>query len=161
MVGVDSAAEAIDRLEQTGWDYVFIDGPPAFLTVVQEAIEVADFVLIPIKPGVLDILATEDAVVMARSANANYMAVLNDVVFQDRNMAKSSRQTLLNHETPVAETIVYHRIAHIKGMTVGKSGAEVDAGKDTKAAAEIDGLWLEIKAAIAKAEEKPRAVADG
>jgi hypothetical protein len=36
-------------------------------------------------------------------------------------------------------------------MTVGKTAAEVNGGKDEKAAEEIDKLWAEVKAAAIKA----------
>ena len=159
--GVDNAYEAIERLQQTGWDYVFIDSPPAFLTVIQEAIEAADFVLIPIKPGMLDALATQDAVVLAQDAGTPFMAVLNDVTISDRRLAETWRASLFAHDIRMADTVVIHRISHIKGMSVGKTCAEVDAGKDKKAATEIDALWNEIRAATATARKKPRAVTHG
>ena len=34
---------------QHGWDFVFLDGAPAFLAVMQEMIEAADFVVIPVQ----------------------------------------------------------------------------------------------------------------
>ena len=40
--GADVASEAVERLSMTGWDYVFLDGPPAFLEVMRDAIEVAN-----------------------------------------------------------------------------------------------------------------------
>ena len=61
--GVDTPADAVERLEQTGLaDIVFFDGPPAFITLMQEVVEVADFVLIPVKASMLDLLSTQDAV---------------------------------------------------------------------------------------------------
>src|SRR5215470_14289927 len=52
--GVDSAFEAVDRAEHSGlYDIVFLDGPPAFLTM-EEMIAAADFTLIPVKPSIVD-----------------------------------------------------------------------------------------------------------
>jgi cellulose biosynthesis protein BcsQ len=39
--GVDKAADAVERLELDGWDIVIMDGPPAFLQVVAEMVQVA------------------------------------------------------------------------------------------------------------------------
>ena len=81
--GVDDPVEAVERALQVGYEWLFLDGPPAFLTTVQAMIEAADFTLIPVKPSVVDLLASEDAVVLAREANAAFLVVLNDVGAQD------------------------------------------------------------------------------
>jgi len=152
--GVDSAFEALERLEQAGgWDYVFIDGPPAFLTVVRETIEAADFTVIPIKPSLIDILATEDAIVLAKDADAQFMVAINDVVGNE-SIHESARQSLNDAGIKVLKTIVKHRMSYIQGMTVGKSSTEVNNGKDKAAIAEIDDLWKEVKAAASKAAKR-------
>jgi hypothetical protein len=151
---IPEPAEAVERLEQTGLaDMVVFDGPPAFITLVQEMADVADFVLIPIKASMLDLLSTQDAVVITRKAKRPFMVVINDVGQYEAKMVASSRTTLVNAGIPVAETVIRHRPAHIAGMTVGKSGAEVDKGKDKHAAADIDALWRELMASIAKAKK--------
>jgi cellulose biosynthesis protein BcsQ len=38
-----------------GWEWVFIDTPPAKLELIEPGIAVADFVLIPTRPSALDI----------------------------------------------------------------------------------------------------------
>ena len=153
--GARTAAEAREALEQTGWDWVFLDGPPAFLTAIQEMIQNADFVIIPIKPSMIDILATQDAVAMAREAGARFTVVFNDVGPRERVIEKA-RELLLSFEVPIANTAVTHRASHITGMTVGKSAAEVNGGRDATAAEEIDALWREIKAAATKAARAKR-----
>jgi hypothetical protein len=49
-------------------------------------------------------------------------------------------------------------------MTVGKSAAEVNSGKDSAASAEIDALWKEVKEAAtkaARAKARKKAAAHG
>lgn len=155
--GVDTAEEAIERLEHTGWDYCFFDTPPAFLTTIKSVIAVADLVLIPVRPSVLDMLAMQDAVVLAREANAAFMCCLSDVGAGDKKVAQAARTFLLNANVPIAQTQVNHRVSHVAGMTVGKVAAEVNGGRDRLAAAEISALWREIKPlAIKAAQEKSR-----
>lgn len=146
----DSAADAVEAIKREGADWVFIDGPPAFLTVVQEAIEAADFTVIPIKPSMLDLLATQDAVTLAREAGAAFVCVLNDVQMREK-IADSARKTLDKAGVPVADIQMVHRVSHVMGATVGKSAAEVNGGKDKAAAEEIDALWREVKSAATKA----------
>jgi chromosome partitioning protein len=145
-----TAADAIERAWLTGWDWVFLDGPPAFLQVMEDMIHAADFTLIPVKPSMLDLLATQDAVALAREAGAAYLVVANDVGPKEK-VVESTRAFLLNYGVPIADTHIVHRVSHITAMTVGKSAAEVNNGKDDKAAAEIDALWAEVKAAATKA----------
>lgn len=147
---VDTASEAVERLEQTGWDWVFIDTPPAFLQLLQDAIAAADFVIVPMKPSALDVAASQEAVVMAREENKPHLVVLNDVEPRWKETQKT-RAYLEESEVPVAQTAIAHRSSHVAGMTVGKSAAEVNRGKDDKAVEEIEALWLEIRAAARKA----------
>ena len=159
MRDVDTASEAIERLEQTGWDWVFIDTPPAFLQLLEDAIEVADLVIIPIKPSAIDVAASQEAVVMCREEDRPHLVVLNDVEPRWKE-TKKTRSYLEDSDVPVAETAIAHRASHVSGMTVGKSAAEINSGRDEKAVEEIDALWLEIKAAVRKAV-KAKAKAKG
>jgi chromosome partitioning protein len=148
--GADTAADAIEALQLDGWDFVFLDGPPAFIGVMEEMIAAADFVLIPVKASMIDLLATQDAVALAREANAKFLVVINDVGPRER-LVESARELLSNADVPFADTQITHRVSHVMGMTVGKSAAEVNNGRDTAAAEEIDRLWKEVKSAAAKA----------
>jgi chromosome partitioning protein len=152
-----SAADAIEALYRDGWDWVFIDTPPAFLEVVRECVASADFSLIPVRPSMVDLLATQDAVSLARDASAKYLVVFNDVGAQEK-LVDSARAMLANARVPVAATQMVHRVSHITSMTVGKSAAEVNGGKDRKARDEIEKLWAEVKAAATKAAKLTEAV---
>jgi chromosome partitioning protein len=150
--GVDTPEDAIERLEQTGVaDIVFLDGPPAFLSLVKEMVEVADFAIIPVRPSTLDLLATQDAVVLAQQAGTPFLCVINDVSQHDGKVVEAARKALSKMGIPLAEVELAHRVSHIQAMTVGKSAAEVNKGKDKLASEEIDRLWVEVKAAAAKA----------
>ena len=148
--GADTAGDAVEALELDGWDWVFLDGPPSYLGVIQEMIEAADFVLIPVKPSVVDILATQDAIALAREADAAFAVVVNDAGPKER-VADKARESLLSFGVPILNTVIVHRVSHITAMTVGKSAAEVNNGRDKAAAEEVDALWREVKAAALKA----------
>jgi chromosome partitioning protein len=151
--GVDSAVEAVERAKLAGWDWCFLDGPPAFLHTMEEMISASDFTLIPTKPSVMDLHATEDAVVLARDSETAYLIVFNDVGTTERLVDKA-RALLKNNKIPVAGTQVFHRVSHITGMNAGKTAAEVNGGKDVKAKEEIDNLWQEVKVAATKAAKR-------
>jgi len=151
--GADTAFDAVEALEMTGWDWVFFDGPPAFLTTVQDAIEVANFVVVPIKPSVLDIAATEGAIALAREAGTAHLAVLNDFSKREKTV-DATREALRLLKIPVAKTEIAHRVAHNRCMTAGKTAAEIDTSRNKDAAAEIEALWKEVKAATTKAARR-------
>lgn len=148
MRGVDTASEAVERAEMTGWDWVFIDCPPAFIPTITDAIEHADLALIPLRPGSLDLLGSEEAVAAAQEAGTPFLCVLNDV---DPRWAGAvdARAYLEAAGVPVAKTIVAHRSAFFTAMATGQTGPEVEK-KGGKAGEEIDGLFAEIKAALRK-----------
>jgi chromosome partitioning protein len=152
--GCDKAADAIERLELDGWDYVILDGPPAFLQVVSEMVNVAHFTLIPCKPSMIDILAMQDVISFAREAGSAHMVVLNDV--PTPKLAETARSLLTAQRVPVAKCQISHRPSHIAALAAGKSAAEINKGRDKVAATEIDALWLEVKAAAAKAAKARR-----
>ena len=37
--GADTATEAVEKLELAGWDWVFIDTPPAFVATIEDAVD--------------------------------------------------------------------------------------------------------------------------
>lgn len=145
-----SAVDAVEALQLDGWDWVFLDGPPAFISVMEDMIQAADFALVPVKPSMIDLLATQDAVNLSREAGRKFLVVFNDVGPRER-VVDGARAVLANADIPIAGTQITHRVSHITGMTVGKSAAEVNGGRDTAAAQEIDNLWKEVKAAALKA----------
>jgi chromosome partitioning protein len=161
--GVDSAFEAVERVDHSGlYDIVFLDGPPAFLTTMEEMIAAADFTLIPVKPSIVDLLATEDAVVLSRDAAAGYAVVFNDIAPNEK-AAEKARSILFNNHIPICETEIQHRAAHVTAMNMGKSAAEVKSDKGAKSAAgNIAALWNEIRPLAMKAAKlraKRKAVA--
>ena len=149
----DRADDAREALEMDGWDWCIMDGPPGAVLKLKEMVEACDFAVIPVKPSGLDLLATVEAVAVARKAGVGYFAVLNDCG-RDR-LPKEVRATLETNDVPVADTEVAHRVSHVTAMMAGKTAAEA---RDSTASAEIDALWSEVKAA---AQKSARARAKG
>ena len=140
------AGDARERAELDGWDWCFMDGPPGALNKLKEMVATADFAMIPVKASGIDLLATVEAVAIARKAGTGHFVVLNEC---GRNrLPKEVRGQLEAAGVPVAEREVAHRVSHITAMSSGKTAAE---GKDAAATEEIDALWSEVKVAATKA----------
>jgi hypothetical protein len=56
--GVDDPADAVERALSTDAEVLILDGPPAFLTVIEPMIKAADFTVIPVRAAVMDLLAS-------------------------------------------------------------------------------------------------------
>ena len=151
--GADTASEAVEKLELDGWDWVFIDTPPAFVNTIEDAIENATLVLIPLRPSSLDLIASEDAVVMSRDAGKPYLCIINDAEPRWKT-TNSARDYLLAASVPVADHIIAHRQPYLGAMTSDRTGPEVE--RDNKCKEEIDGLWDEIKKTLVKNKSKER-----
>ena len=146
--GADRASDAVESLALDGWDWVFLDGPPGSLIVTDDAVRVSDFVVVPMRPSGLDLLASQDAVRLCRDASVAHMVALNACKggVKDK-LVEAARSALKKDAVPIAQTVVTQRVAFVTAMTTGKTGAE----NDSAAAEEIDALWREIKAATLKA----------
>jgi len=149
--GADTATDAVEALALDGWDWVFIDSPPAFVATIQDAIESCDIAIIPLKPSALDLIASEMAVLIAREAETKHLCVINDVEPRWTTTAKA-KSYIEKAGVPVAQQMISHRAAYLGAMTTGKSGPELD--KSGKCSEEIDKLWAEIKSVLRKSTKK-------
>lgn len=153
--GVDDIAEGIDRLDKDGWDWIFIDSPPAFINHIEEILKCAHFAVIPMRPSLSDIEASEDAVILARRNKVEHAVVMNDIVGSERTHL-GPISGLKKVGVPMFKTSIKHRAAYAKGMNSGKVASETGGRGATDARKEIDGLWHEIKAASIKAFKSAR-----
>lgn len=151
LTGEDRASDAVEALKLNApYDIVLLDGPPGSLVVTEDAIKVCDLVLIPMRASGLDLMASQDCVRLCQQSNIAFLCVLNDVSSRDsKSLGENARNTLMTYKIPIAATAIAHRAPYINAMTKGKTGPE----KDKAAAAEIDALWNEIKAAVLGAEK--------
>jgi chromosome partitioning protein len=155
--GEDRASDAVEKLMLTSdYDYVFMDGPPAALLVTEDAINVSTLVVIPVRASRLDLSASRDCIQICQDSGTPFLVVVNAKTRGDNSLVEQTRELLFSWKTPIANTVISHRMQYINAITTGKTGPE----KDKLAAAEIDKLWAEIKVAVrkaAKAKAKARA----
>jgi chromosome partitioning protein len=149
---VTDADKASDAVEDLGdeFDYIFIDTPPAFIATIEDAIEACDAAIIPLRPSALDIIASEDAVIMAREAGKPHLCVLNDAEPRWKTTAGAGAY-LKAGKVHLAKDPVTHRAAYLGAMTSGKTGPEID--RTGTAGDEIAALWKEVKGLLAAAKK--------
>jgi hypothetical protein len=69
------------------------------LTAIEGMIAAADFALIPVKPSTVDLLATEDAIVLARKPGTPFLLVFQRHRPQEK-LAEKARQGLFTSGPP-------------------------------------------------------------
>lgn len=145
-----NVVDDLPTLEKLGYPLTLIDCPPAHLDLIEIAILGSDAVLIPIKPGILDIAAVKAVLEMCRERRIPHALVLSDV---DARFKIQNREALeiLSEEAPVLKTHVSHLAAYTAAFNEGKVGAEIDK----RAKDEMDKLWLEV-VALAKLPKPKR-----
>jgi chromosome partitioning protein len=158
--GADTASEAVEKLELAGWDWVFIDTPPAFVATIEDAVDNATLTIVPLRASALDLVASEDAVLIARDSGRPYLAVINDAEPRWKTTL-AAREYLQAASVPVADAIIAHRQAYLAAMTRGMTGPEIDKSEDRKAVAEINQLWDEIKALLSAADAAAKKLVKG
>ncbi len=126
-------------LEKIGYQLTLVDCPPAHLDLIETAILASDAVLIPIKPGILDVAAVKAVLEMCRERRVPHALVLSDVDGRFKIQNAQVREAL-SEEAPMFKTQVSHLAAYTAAFNEGKVGAEIDK----RAKEEVDKLWLEV-----------------
>jgi chromosome partitioning protein len=131
--------DAMAELAEVGCDLLIVDTPPALMLHVARAIEVADFVLVPVQPSPVDLEAIGPVMQYVREYRRDFAFVLNRA---ERDTLTEGSKAFLKVDGEVLETIIGNRKAFRAAMTDGKTGAEIERGK---AREEIAALWAEVK----------------
>lgn len=151
--GEDRASDAIESLSLSmPFNYLFLDGPPGSLEVTEDAISASTLVVIPMRASGLDLDASQECIAICQEMRKPYLMVINAASHGERKLVEDARKVLFHWNAPTADALIGQRVPYVTALTSGKTGPE----KDKKAAAEIDALWEEIKAALKKASRAPR-----
>jgi len=144
-------ARAVALAAAGGIEWAFIDTAPTMWVVVQEAIRAATLVLVPARPGFLDLAAVRETVKCAHECDKPYAVVLNACpVKRDEKEAPvvaQSRFYLDKHAIPVWSGQISQRAAFALSLANGASAGEADAR--SLAAAEISRLWDAVEKSVA------------
>lgn len=124
-----------------GIDLVFIDTPPSTSKEVVQAIKLSNFVVVPVRPSVLDILAIEQSVDLIESLGKDALIVLNQVNKSAKD-ARDARVALEGFELPLADIEVPMLVKFARVMISGNTINETEP--KSKEAKIIRKLWAEI-----------------
>lgn len=142
-----------------GWDFTVVDGAAKAKDRTRQCVQVADAVLIPIRPSGADIWASEWLVSVVKGRQratgsgqtgkpAAAFVVSQAVV--GTNLAGEIEEVLQRFELPVFEGRTSQRVAYAEALSLGKT--VLDTAPSSKAAAEVRQITDETLSLLDRAD---------
>jgi chromosome partitioning protein len=123
---------------ESGCDFAIIDAPPFAKDIAFEAAQAADFILIPTKPAVLDVMAMTKTLELVRHYVKPSAVVLTFCPTQGRELA-DTEAAITQLGATLAPVRIHNRIAYSRAQQTGQTAQEFEP--DGKAAEEIQSLY--------------------
>ena len=121
-----------------GYDLAVIDTPPAVSFDTARVAELADLVLIPLRPSILDIYAVESTATVVKASGSAALLLLNACL-----PGKDTGEAAGTVDARTALTGLELRVDYTRALNEGEAVNEF--APDRKAAAEMRRLWSEIQ----------------
>ncbi len=152
--------EGLKVLEDQGAAFCFIDTPPTISEQNVAILNLADLVLIPVRPSPADLWAVSETVSLVKEAGRPFLFVIT----QAKAQASITAQTIaaLSEHGRVAQSFIADRVLYAMAMTDGRTAPEL--GAKSAAAQEISALWRDVKSRFKESIKKVthlRSVAHG
>ena len=134
-------ATGLANMAKGGAAYCFIDTAPTISTQSASVIDLADLVLIPVRPSPADLWAVAETVTLVKNARKPFLFVLT----QAKTQATITAQTVaaLSEHGRVAQAFIADRVPYAGAMTGGRTAPEL--APKSAAAEEITNLWRDVK----------------
>jgi len=134
-------AHVLKAAAEAGCDLAIIDTPPFSKDIAYEAAQHADFVLLPTRPAVLDVMAMSRTVELVKHYQHPYAAVLTFCPPFGKEVEDTSK-VIEALGAPVAPVRIGNRIAYSRAQQSGLAAQEIEP--DGKAAQEIRELYAYV-----------------
>jgi chromosome partitioning protein len=146
----DNIPATVKKLSAT-FEWCFLDTPPFAQDVIEQAIVLADAVVIPVKMSLFDVMSSQSVVEMCEQHRKPFSLLLSDVDSRRdyKKLEKEARVAIVDFGT-VFSTQIEHRRHYIEAISKGKTGAEIDA-KECKR--EVESLWIEVRRLVGLVEK--------
>jgi chromosome partitioning protein len=124
--------------DEAGTDLAIIDAPPFAKDIAFEAAQAADFILIPTRPAVLDVMAMTKTLDLVRHYAKPAAVVMTFCPVQGREVA-DTEATVAQLGAELAPVRIHNRVAYARAQQTGLTAQEFEP--DGKAAEEIKQLY--------------------
>lgn len=143
-------ADVLKKAKRRDVDWVFIDTPANVSASVVDAIRAARLVIIPCRPGLLDIDAVQETIDFSRRLGTPYAVVLNGAPPKREDaespVVTAARECLAELNVPVWGGQITHRVSFSLAVSRGEGVQEQDL--DVSSCAEIARLWQAIEISV-------------
>jgi len=156
-VPLQRLAAGLEKIASQGAAFCFIDTAPTISQQNTALLDLADLVLIPVRPSPSDLWAVAETVAEVQAAGKPFLFVLT----QAKPQASITAQAIaaLSKHGRVAEAFVADRVAYAAAMTGGNTAPEL--APKGPAAQEIAALWREIKSCFMESKKAIKEVTYG
>lgn len=139
-------------LKDSGAEMLFIDTPPHSTADAHIAANLADLILIPTRPALLDLAAIQNTAKIVQNSDKDAVIVLNccppPTRYGETAMVREARNTLQKYNIPVFPGVISQRAAFSNALNDGRAVTEFEP--KGKAAQELHSLynWLITQSAL-------------
>lgn len=131
----------LQAVREAGCDLAIIDTPPFSKDIAFEAAQQADFVLVPTRPAVLDVMAMTRTLEMVKQYERDYGVVLTFCPPMGREVDDTVK-TIGELKATLCPVRIGNRIAYSRAQQTGQAAQEIEP--DGKAAQEIMDLYAYV-----------------
>ncbi len=148
--------QALDAASSAGAAVTFIDTAPHASEVALAAAEAADLVLIPCRPGILDLRAIGTTARAIKLAGKPAYVILNAMPPRALNVLADAKAAVAVHGLEVAPVTMQQRAAYAHSLTAGQTVQEYEPlGKAAHEVSQLFAwLWRELEPPIAQLPAK-------
>lgn len=140
-VAMDRGPKAlVDRCRRGGIDLLIVDTPPSVGDVISLVVQVADLVLVPVRPSPHDLRAVGGTVELVEAAKKPLIFAVNQITARARITGEAA--IALSQHGTVAPTMLASRVDFASSMTDGRTVLELDPS--SRSASEVRELWAYV-----------------
>ncbi len=139
-------AHGLQAAQEGGAKLAVIDTAPHSESAAMAAIRAADLVLVPCRPGILDLRAIGTTAELLKLADKPAFVVLNVMPPGASQLLKDACSAVAVHELTVAPVVLHQRASFAHALTAGMTATEYEP--KGKAAAEVAALLKWVRAAL-------------
>lgn len=147
---------ALEAAKKGGASIAFIDTAPHASDAALASAETADLVLIPCRPGILDLRAIGMTARAVRLAGVPAYVVLNAMPSRAPNVLADARAAVEVHGLEVAPVFTQQRAAYAHALIGGQTAQEYEP--DGKASDEIGRLFAWVQAELKESDARLPAI---
>lgn len=148
-VAAKELAEALAQAQTDGFEFVVIDTPPHADFPAARAVEIADIVLMPTRPGYFDLHAAKATIALVNDLKAKAFFVVNQVPHNNMRIADDAAEFLKSKGMAPTPALITSLQPYVRALRDGLTAPELVP--DGRHAQEIGALWAFVKEECAKA----------